>query len=256
MVNNAEPHEGRAWPWRPVAARGIASRDICLTHAATEAKRLAALGVRCPIEVVPHPAPPSPAELLDPAAARRALGIPADETVFLFFGYVRRYKGVDVLLDALARLPAAGPRWRAIVAGEWYVDRSGADAAVARPPLAGRVQVLDRYLADAEVAPLLAAATVVVLPYRSGTQSGVVPLAFAHGRPVVASAVGGLAEAVQDGENGLLVPPDDAAALARALEEVRRGRGFSPDAIAAAHDRAAWPAFVRALERCAPAAVC
>jgi glycosyltransferase involved in cell wall biosynthesis len=89
------------------------------------------------------------------------------------------------------------------------------------------------------------------LPYRAGTQSGVVPLAYAHDRPVVASAVGGLAEAVDAGETGLLVAPGDAADLARALEEVRAGRTFSSTAIRAALARAEWGTFVAVLERLA-----
>src|SRR5581483_2433655 len=191
MVHNAEPHEGRSWPWRPIALLGMRDSDLYLTHAASEAARLAALGMHGAVRVLTHPAPASLAERSDPASARRALGIADGEVVFLFFGYVRRYKGVDVLLDALARLPEAGPPWRAIVAGEWYVDRAAADAAIGRRPLAGRVTILDRYVANDELARLFAAATAVVLPYRAGTQSGVVPLAFAHARPVIATAVGG-----------------------------------------------------------------
>jgi D-inositol-3-phosphate glycosyltransferase len=251
MVHNAEPHEDRAWLWRPVATAGLRGGDICLTHAASEAGRLAELGVRARTEVVRHPAPEAVVAGPGPAAARRALGIPEDSVVFLFFGYVRAYKGVDVLLDALGRLPVAGPPWCAILAGEWYVDRAAADEAIARAPLAGRVRLEDRYVADSEIAQLFAAATIVVLPYRAGTQSGVVPLAHAHGRPVLASAVGGLAEAVHDGETGRLVPPGDAQALAGALEEVRRGRRFSSAAIAGALAAAGWPAFVAVLEEIA-----
>jgi glycosyltransferase involved in cell wall biosynthesis len=125
------------------------------------------------------------------------------------------------------------------------VDRAAADRAVSAPPLAGRVQLDDRYLPVEDVARDLAAATVVVLPYRSGTQSGVVPLAYAHGRPVVTTRVGGLEEAVREGETGLLVPPDDAAALADALERVRAGCRFSSAAIDEMRDRAGWAAFVR-----------
>ena len=141
---------------------------------------------------------------------------------------MRPYKGVDLLLDALSRLEAAGPPWRAIVAGEWYVDRASADARVARPPLAGRVHIVDRYVPDDEAAELFAACDVVVLPYRDATQSGVVPLAWAHGRPVVTTAVGGLPDAVEDGATGLLVAPGDPAALAEALERIRRGFPFDP----------------------------
>jgi glycosyltransferase involved in cell wall biosynthesis len=254
MVHNARPHEGRSLPWRPLLRLGMRAGDVALAHAASELDVLRALGVRAEPRRVPHPAPSLPAPPPDAAAARRALGFAADEVVFLFFGYVREYKGVDVLLAALERLAPEGPPWRALVAGEWYVDRAAADRAVARPPLAGRVAILDRYLSRDEAARCFAAATVVVLPYRSGTQSGVVPLAYAHGRGVVTTRVGGLPEAVRAGETGLLVPPGDPAALAAALEQVRGGLRFAPHALAAAYAELGWDRFVAVLEDVASAA--
>lgn len=249
MVHNALPHEGHPLVWRPLATLGYATEDLCLTHAGSELRVLEDLRVRAGIRHVPHPAPAAmTAARAAQAEARATLGLAEDEVLFLFVGYVREYKGVDVLLDALARLDPAGPRWRALIAGEWYVDRAAADRAIAAPALAGRVRIDDRYLPVADVARYLAAATVVVLPYRSGTQSGVVPLAYAHGRGVVTTRVGGLAEAVREGQTGLLVPPDDPVALAAALERVRRGLRFRDDAIAEMHRRCGWAGFVRVLE--------
>jgi len=111
--------------------------------------------------------------------------------------------------------------------------------------------LLDRYVPADEAASLFAAADVVVLPYRAGTQSGVVPLAYAHGRGVVSTRVGGLEEAVHP-DTGILVPPEDPAALAVALEEVRRGRRFAGGAIAAALSRCGWDEFVAVLETAGP----
>jgi len=252
MVHNALPHEGSALAWRPLARLGYAARDVCLTHAASELRALEALGARCEIRRVPHPAPAATTVArVAESRARAELGLAEGEVLFVFVGYVREYKGVDVLLEALARLGESGPRWRAVIAGEWYVDRTAADRAVAAPPLAGRVRIDDRYLPAEDVARYLAAATVVVLPYRSGTQSGVVPLAYAHGRGVVTTRVGGLDEAVREGETGLLVAPGDPSALADALERVRQGLRFSPAAIDAMREGAGWAAFVRLLEQIA-----
>jgi len=247
MVHNAEPHEGAPFP-RALATLGMQSGDSFLVHAASEADRLAAIGVTVPATVLRHPVPKRVVVRRERAEARRGLSVPEEETLFLFFGYVRPYKGVDLLLDALSRLEAAGPPWRAIVAGEWYVDRASADARVARPPLAGRVHIVDRYVPDDEAAALFAACDVVVLPYRDATQSGVVPLAWAHGRPVVTTAVGGLPDAVEDGATGLLVAPGDPAALAEALERIRRGFPFDPVRISDAVARADWAGFIAAME--------
>jgi glycosyltransferase involved in cell wall biosynthesis len=110
------------------------------------------------------------------------------------------------------------------------------------------VRIDDRYLPAEDVARCMAACTVVVLPYRSGTQSGVVPLAYAHGRAVVTTRVGGLPEAVREGETGLLVDPGDVAGLAAALERIRQGHRFDLTAIDAMCAHTRWDGFVRTLE--------
>ena len=158
-------------------------------------------------------------------SARERLGL--DGEVAVFFGYVRRYKGLDTLLEAWPMVRAHRPA-TLVVAGEFYDDaapyreqvaRVNAGAAAdsagtgARPP----VRLLDRYLADEEVEALFKAADVVVLPYRSATQSGVTHVAYALGTPVITTDVGGLSETVRPGGTGLVVPPEDPAALAEAV---------------------------------------
>jgi len=247
LVHNARPHDGGRIPWGPLLTLGMRSTDTAFAHAATEEEALRELGCDLPVHVVPMPAPASVTRA-DPRAARTRLHIGAEETVFLFVGHVRAYKGVDVLLRALGRLREPGPPWRAVVAGEWYIDRGEADARLSEPPLAGRVSIDDSFISEEKLADYFAAATVVVLPYRSGTQSAVVPLSYAHGRPVVTTGVGGLAEAVVEGETGLLVPPEDVDRLAAALQAVRAGRTFSPEAIARAHAAASFAPLVDAFE--------
>jgi len=144
-------------------------------------------------------------------SARRHLGLEGD--VALFFGYVRRYKGLDILLEAWRRVRALRPA-TLVVAGEFYEDpapsRRLAEAA-------GGVRLLERYLPDDEVEAVFRAADVAVLPYRSATQSGVTHVAYALDTPVITTRVGGLAETVREGETGLVVPPEDPESLARAI---------------------------------------
>jgi glycosyltransferase involved in cell wall biosynthesis len=247
MVHNARPHEKSAFPWGPLLTLGMRPEDRVLTHAESEARILTDLGVRAPIEVLPMPVPEvTPAA--DPEAARRELGIARGEVVFLFFGYVRAYKGVEVLLEALALLDRDGAPWRALLVGEWYVKRPPLEPALRRAGEGGRVDVVDRYVSEAEAERYFAAATAVVLPYRSGTQSAVIPLAYAHGRGVVTTRVGGLEDAVEEGATGLLVPPGDARSLAAALEEVRRGKRFDPAALRRARERSGFATLVEWLE--------
>lgn len=246
MVHNARPHEGGGW-WGPLLRTGYGAQDVCLVHAEVEEVSLRSLGVRGAIRRVPMPTLSS-VRRVDAAAARRRLELPDGDVVFVFFGHVRPYKGVDVLVRALQHLAPTGPTWSAVIAGEWYVDPAPVRSQIDAAGLTSRVRVLDHFLAPTEVDDVFAAATVVVLPYVAGTQSAVAPLAYAYGRPVITTKVGGLPEAVRDAETGFLVDPADPVALAAALEQVRRGARFSYEAIGRAHARASFGSLLDEIE--------
>jgi D-inositol-3-phosphate glycosyltransferase len=243
MVHNARPHDGPAWLWGPLARLGYAPEDLCLVHAPSEARALRDLGVTSPIETIEHPAPEA-GERVTLAEARSSLAIDPEEVVFLFFGHVRRYKGVEVLLEALAPLRGHTRPWRALIVGEWYYDRAPAMSYIESAGLAAQVEVVDDFVSEAEAARYFAASTVVVLPYREGTQSGVVPQAFANRRPVIATDVGAVAVAIRDGENGRVVPANQPLVLGDALREVLDGKEFSDASIAAASAAASWEPMV------------
>ena len=148
------------------------------------------------------------------ASARAQLGLEGE--VVVFFGYIRRYKGLDILLEAWPRVRERRPA-TLVVAGEFYEDEAPYRARAAAAGGEPGVRLLGRYLPDDEVEALFKAADVVVLPYRSATQSGVTHVAYALGVPVITTDVGGLSETVRPGETGLVVPPEDPAALAEAI---------------------------------------
>ena len=178
--------------------------------------------------------------------ARAALG--AQGRVILFFGYVRAYKGLMDLLEALRVAPADS--WdRLYVVGEFYEPRALYEAAIRHPALAAKTTVVDRYVANEEVATYFAAADVVVLPYRSATGSGIAQVAFGAGIPVIATRAGGLEDVVEDGVSGLLVPPSNPGALAQAIGRYF-GEGLGPrlsEGVASARGRFTWEALVDAL---------
>jgi glycosyltransferase involved in cell wall biosynthesis len=145
-------------------------------------------------------------------SARAALGLEGE--VVLFFGYVRHYKGLDTLLEAWPAVRARRPA-TLVVAGEFYEDAAPYQRLASAA--GDSVRMLSRYVPDDEVEALFKAADVVVLPYRSATQSGVTHVAYALGAPVITTDVGGLGETVVPGETGLVVPPEQPAALAAAI---------------------------------------
>jgi len=158
-----------------------------------------------------------------PADARRQLGYGENDRVMLFFGFVRRYKGLGSLLGALARVPAKIPSGEAdlnvklLVVGEFWEPESGYRAAAEQLGIADRVQMINRYVPNEEIGLYFSAADVVVLPYLEATQSGVIQIAFGFDRPVITTSIGGLPEMLRDGQLGLVVPPQDEQALSQAI---------------------------------------
>lgn len=135
----------------------------------------------------------------------------------LFFGFIRPYKGLDVLLDAMEQLD--GAEVFLTVVGEPWGDVDRLRSRMAAMP---NVETHLGYAADAEVAEYFARADFVVLPYRAATGSGVAALAFQYDTPIIATRVGGLADVVSDGETGILIEPNDASALRTAIRGVNR----------------------------------
>ena len=141
---------------------------------------------------------------------------PGEKPCILFFGNIRAYKGLDVLIEAFARVRQELEA-ELVVAGEFYTDPRPLKERVRALGLDGEVSWTGAYVPNREVPALFRRAHVVALPYRSATQSGIVPLAYQFGVPVIASDVGGLSEVVLDGKTGLLFPPGDSDRLARLL---------------------------------------
>jgi glycosyltransferase involved in cell wall biosynthesis len=247
LCHNVSPHEGTPLD-RVLTAYGLGGADAFLVHARSEAAKLADLARGRPVRVHPHPS----YEIFSESApgreeARRALGLTG--RVLLFFGYVRPYKGLEDLLVALTL--ARPDAWdRLVIVGEFYEAPERYRALLADPRLRERVNVVNRYVPNEEVARYFAAADVAALPYREATGSGIAQVAFGAGVPVIATRTGGLEEVVEEGVTGLLVPPRDPPALARAIE-----RYFAEDlgphlrqGVARARHRFGWEGLVEAIE--------
>lgn len=246
LCHNVEPHEATPVD-RALSAYGLGAADGFLVHARAEAERLAPRAKGRPVRVHPHPTYEVFSERRpDRAGARAAVG--ARGRTILFFGYVRPYKGLADLLEALRRADPAS--WDTLlVVGEFYEGRERYAAALDDETLRGKVVVVDRYVANEEVAAYFAAADVVALPYRSATGSGIVQVAYGAGVPVIATRTGGLEDVVEEGVTGLLVPPENPAALAAAIERYFRdglGEPFRAGVIRA-RARFGWDALVEAL---------
>jgi glycosyltransferase involved in cell wall biosynthesis len=163
-----------------------------------------------PVTLVPHPLYDNFGEGISKTQARNYLGLHPQDKIILFFGFIRKYKGLDILFDAM-KLLQGDPQTRSIkllVAGEFYDNRKPYDEQVDLLGLKEQVILKTNFIPDSEVKYYLCAADVVVQPYRNATQSGVTPLAYHFEKPMIVTNVGGLAALVPDGKVGLVAEPD------------------------------------------------
>lgn len=238
IADNIVPHERR--PFDELFTRWILQRTdaFLVMSASVEADLLER--VRAPLwRRVPHPVYSQYATGLAQPEAKERLGLAGD--VLLFFGFIRRYKGLDTLIEAMPEILRVRPL-TLVVAGEFYEPAEPYRSRIAELGLGDRVRLLDRYLPDEEVRTLFAAADVAVLPYRSATQSGVIPVAYAAGCPVITTEVGGLPEFVDEGRSGHTVPPEDPRALADAVRRffAAGGRAAYAEGVRETAKRYSW----------------
>lgn len=214
IVHNVLPHEPSPVD-RALVKRALRGLDTVVVHSTEQASVAHELGVdpaRTVVRELPFPGIATPALPPAPAGSRRDAAVR-----LLFFGMVRHYKGVDLLIDALAdvdelELRVAGHFWEPVEQYREQVERLG---------LQQRVELLPGYVDADQIEQHLAWADVLVLPYRTATASYVSAIGRASGRPVIVTRTGALADDVADDVDGLVIEPDDVAALVDALRRVR-----------------------------------
>jgi glycosyltransferase involved in cell wall biosynthesis len=209
LCHNVFDHEYASW--KAGLTRLILSQgNAFLVHAKEEADRLKSIVKGARIVMHPHPIFcqfPRPVRRL-PRRSRLEL---------LFFGFVRPYKGLDVLLKAMHFLKEEDVFLT--IAGEWWSKNPLLKELADNEYLKNKVEIIDRYVSEQETAEYFSRADIVILPYRSATGTGIIPLAYYYGKPVIATKVGGFTDVVEDNISGRLVKPEDPYALAGAIRE-------------------------------------
>jgi glycosyltransferase involved in cell wall biosynthesis len=166
----------------------------------------------------------------------------------LFFGFVRPYKGLDILLKAVAMLTDLDIRLH--IAGEFWQGSEECRKLIQELGIADRVEVVDRYVTDEEMTNFFIEADLVVLPYRSSKTSGVIATSYGFGKPVLVTDVGGFHEVVMDGCTGKLVPPGDPQALAEGVRWFYGNRqfDFAGNIAALVEQQMSWRSLVNTIE--------
>ncbi len=199
---------------------------------------------------LPHPLYDTFGEAVGKSDARHRLGYFDTDSLILFFGFIRRYKGLDLLLEALAAPRLKERNVKLLVAGEFYEDEKPYREMVRRLGLSDQVRFDSEFIPQEKIKDYFCAADIVVQPYRSATQSGITQIAYHFGRPMLVTRVGGLAEIVDHDKSGYVVPADPTS-IATALDDFyqhARERDMASE-VEKAKIRFSWNTFIESLIR-------
>ena len=247
ISHHARPHE--PLPGQDLALRWVAQRctDV-IVHSRTDSDLIKTLVPDTRVHFLDYPLLETPQSQPDREEAQRRLEVSG--RVLLFFGDVRTYKGLDILLHALAKVPRE-LGVSLLVAGEFYTSVDATRSLIQSLHLNDRVRIIDRYISEPEWPALFAATDALVLPYRAASQSMTIPLAYGFGKPVIATRVGGFPDIIEDGQTGVLADPDSDD-VARAIQHFYTDFLSGPydTAIATKRQSFGWEPFIQLLEQC------
>lgn len=172
---------------------------------------LKTFSVSIPIAFNPHPLYDNYGEVMSREEALKKLSLDPGYSYMLFFGFIRAYKGLDLLLEAFADKRLRNRNLKLIIAGEFYESNAPYKEIIENHNISNEILLYDRFIKEDEVAAFFSTADLVVQPYRSATQSGVTQIAYHFEKPMLVTDVGGLSEIVPDGKCGYVVRPEPEA---------------------------------------------
>lgn len=222
VLDNVIPHETKFFD-KPFSRWFLRGNSGCVAMSEAVLKDMLSLTPDKPYILQPHPLYDHFGQKMDKRAAQEALRLDPQKRTLLFFGLIRDYKGLDLLIDAL---PLLGEEYQLVIAGESYGSFEKYQAQIAASGCADRIKVFNRYIDDEEVPQFFSAADLCVLPYKSATQSGITAISLHFDLPVVATPVGGLAESIEKPGIGLMTSAISADAI---VDAVRAFYAANPD---------------------------
>jgi len=248
ITDNVIPHEKRPGD-KPFTRYFLQPCDAFITMSDKVMKDLKSIEPEKTAIQVPHPLYDNFGAAISKQAARQALGIPVADAVILFFGFIRKYKGLDILMEAmkLVKINAQNglkPPPKLMVAGEFYEEEKIYQQQIDALGIRDMLILKTGFIPDSEVKNYFCAADMVIQPYRNATQSGVTPLAYHFEIPMVVTNVGALPDYVPHEKAGLVTQPD-AASLAAAIERYfSLGEDYFLPQLREEKKKYSWPVLV------------
>jgi glycosyltransferase involved in cell wall biosynthesis len=216
ICHNIVPHESQ--PFAKFLTKNVLRKsDYYIVLSAKEKKDLQTIVNNPIVKVVYHPVYELFDKQISQKDARKKLGL-SKEFVVLFFGHIRKYKGLQVLLDAI-KIARKNINLKLVIAGEFYDSEEIYTNKIKELSLEKDVLLFNHFIPSDQIGLYFTACDVVALPYLSATQSGVIQICYNYNKPVISSRVGGLPEFIDEGKTGLMVPPNNPTELAKTIVE-------------------------------------
>ena len=223
VIDNIIPHEKRPGD-RALSSYFVNSVDgfVAMSHSVMD--DLSTFTREKPKVYCPHPLYDNFGDAISKQEAKKKLGLDPVTRYALFFGFIRDYKGLDLLLEAFGTRVLKNSGIKLLVAGEFYCDPAPYNEIIKRHGLENTVIISNDFIPDSKVVNYFCSADVIVQPYKSATQSGVTQIAYHFNKPMIITDVGGLAEFVPHGRAGYVVRPDINAIASAILEFYSEGK--------------------------------
>jgi len=251
ITDNVIPHEKRPGD-RPFTKYFLKACDAYITMSEKVMKDLRSFEATKPARQVLHPLYDNFGEPIPTAAARailrgRGINIGDADRMLLFFGFIRKYKGLDIALEAMADPRIRDHGIRLMVAGEFYEDAAPYQELIDRLGIRDLLLLRTDFIPDSEVRDYLCAADAVIQPYKNATQSGVTPLAYHFEKPMIVSNVGGLPDLVPHEQVGLVAEPKPTAMADAILRYYTLGESFFLPALRSEKEKYSWSRLVQTI---------
>jgi glycosyltransferase involved in cell wall biosynthesis len=202
-----------------------------------------------PAQLVPHPLYDNFGEIISKEEARKKLGINMEDKVILFFGFIRKYKGLDILLNAFKILNSKNDiqDFKLLIAGEFYEDEKNYEELLNDPEIRNNLILHTHFISNSDVKYYLCATDCVIQPYRSATQSGVTPLAYHFEKPMIVTNVGGLPSLVPDKKAGLIAEPNAESIAVKIKEYFELGEEYFLPGLREEKKKYSWENMLKAI---------
>jgi glycosyltransferase involved in cell wall biosynthesis len=248
IADNVLPHEKR--PGDKIFTRYfIKPVDGFITMSKKVLEDLKQFARNKPLKLVPHPLYDNFGAIISKEEAREKLGISKEDKVILFFGFIRKYKGLDILLEAFKILNTekADAGLKLLIAGEFYDNEKNYSGFLNDPLIKEKLILQTQFIADNDVKYFLCAADCIIQPYRSATQSGVTPLAYHFEVPMIVTNVGGLPSMVPDKKVGLIAEPCSQSIAEKIKEYFELGENYFLANLREEKKKYSWKNMVKAI---------